>query len=118
MSDTSIVAGGPSEDNFYGMQDNSYRRRSGCWTRCGANICVCILAISTILLVMALAYEFYQQKQIEEHRKAKAQKAGKKYSRLPGKGLIKFGKKIIGSLSDDAEQYDDDGDDDDNSDDS
>ena len=58
MSDTSIVE---YDDYTYETHDDSYRRRGDCWTNIGANICVGILAVTTIVLAAALAYVHYQQ---------------------------------------------------------
>lgn len=60
MSDTSIV-----EYDDYGDEPHhdSYRRRGNCWTNIGANVCVGILAFTTIVLAAVLGYVLYEQNQ-------------------------------------------------------
>jgi hypothetical protein len=101
MSDTSIVYGA-SDD--YEMQNNSYRKRSNCWTRIGANICVGVLTFLTILLLIALLFTFYRQYEMEKLRRLKAQKKGKKFNLPASAGSIfDLAKDFFGGSSDSGE---------------
>jgi hypothetical protein len=78
MSDTSIVQSGSSKDDYgYEIDNNFDHRQSNCWTRIGANVCVCILTLITIFLLVALLYTLYQQNEIEKLRQSKVKKNGK-----------------------------------------
>ena len=105
MSDTSIIASKSSQHSHaYDIENNSYRRKGNCWSRLGANICVGILAISTILLALALAYVLYQHQSMENLRRIKAQKAGKKFNPagIFG-GAVNFAKHVISGSSDNTD---------------
>ena len=78
MSDTSIAY-----RSSYDNDPDSYPNKKGnCWNRIGANICVGILILITIILTIALVYMFYQRNQIERIQKMKAQ--GKSKSNAAG----------------------------------
>jgi hypothetical protein len=104
MSDTSVVTNGSSKHSeLYAMENNSNRRQGNCWTRIGANICVCILTVITILLVIALVYVLYEQHKMEKIRRLRAQKAGKKIGPISTAGLFNFGKNLIGDILDNSD---------------
>jgi hypothetical protein len=87
------------------MENDSNRRQGNCWTRIGANICVCILTVLTILLAIVLVYVLYEQHKMDNIRRLRAQKAGKKIGPVPTAGLINFGKKFIGHIFDNVDNY-------------
>jgi hypothetical protein len=61
MSDTSIVQSDTSNEYDYELEGGTFRRNGNCWTRIGANVCVCILTLSTIFLLVALLYTLSRQ---------------------------------------------------------
>ncbi|CAF0846313.1 unnamed protein product [Adineta ricciae] len=106
MSDTSIVSGDYPQNDFS-------QPRPGCWTTMGANICVMVLAVITIILTAFLIFVIVQ------HPNVKNKKNGGFLSILPfGNKLVKKGSNKIqsGVLDHDEESVEplvDDNDDDD-----
>lgn len=110
MSDTSSKSGVPSRDNEVNETGNKQRsRKRHCWSRVGANICVGILALFTIILSIAIIYVFYEKYQAEQQLKIKTSKNSNKISSfISGKGIWNTFKNIWSSSSDDSETlYDD-----------
>ena len=60
MSDTSIGRGSYDDQ----MEGSSYRTSGGCWRNGGANICVVVLTIVTIILLAFIIYDCYTQYQL------------------------------------------------------
>ncbi|CAF0803484.1 unnamed protein product [Adineta ricciae] len=85
MSDTSVVSGDYPQNDFS-------QPRPGCWTTMGANICVMVLAVITILLTAFLIFVIVQ------HPNVKNKKNGGFLSILPfGNKLVKKGSNKIQS---------------------
>ena len=96
MSDTSIMSGDYPQNDFS-------QPRPGCWTTMGANICVMVLAVVTILLTAFLIFVIVQ------HPNVKNKKNGGFLSILPfGHKLVKKGSnKIQSGALNDAEESED-----------
>lgn len=70
MSDTSIIASDSSKYDYAYKRDN-------CWTRRGANICVFILALLTIILLVALIVLIFTPCELQKVRPTKGKQNGK-----------------------------------------
>jgi formate hydrogenlyase subunit 4 len=103
MSSTSVVSTQSSKYDDIHQQNNSYRRRGNCWTRIGANICVGILAVSTLLLLIALIASLYRLDKMKKLQIIQAKKAGKPYSKIPAGFIIGAVQSLFGSSSDSDE---------------
>jgi len=100
MSDTSII------ERESSMEDNYYRKRGSCWTRIGANICVCILTFSTIFLLVALLFTLNRQQELEKFRRLEAKRNGKNIDMTaPSQGIFSFVQGIFGGSSDSNEKF-------------
>jgi hypothetical protein len=99
MSDTSIGY----RSSYDNDPDNDPHKKGNCWTRIGANVCVGVLLLLTIILSIALIYIFYQKYQMENSYKVKTQGKGGK-SKWPIAGDIVKGFHV--GSSDDEEPYD------------
>lgn len=93
MSDTSIIASDSSKyDYTYEKEKNDYHNKDNCWNRSGANICVVILALCTILLSVALILVIFGPFNVQQNRKTKAQKPVKTTA------SVNAGKQIFGQI--------------------
>ncbi len=111
---TSIRHSRSSDQYGYGMEDRSYRRSDNCWTRIGANTCVCILSLSTIILFVALGTVLYKQYKMERLLLLKAPKNGKKFTPvIPQVNPLHIIGNVYDGLRDDEEIFFDDDDSDD-----
>jgi hypothetical protein len=87
-----------------GIENSSYRKQRTCWSRIGANICVCILASTTILLAVVLAYLAYQQYGTGGLKKSKAQKPG---SPSKSQGILSVFHTMFNTISGNSEAMSD-----------
>ncbi|UJR25036.1 hypothetical protein I4U23_006396 [Adineta vaga] len=98
MSDTSIVGGEASDYDFNGS-------RPGCWNRIGANICVVVLAIITIILAAGLGYMLLPIIQGKKATKVKGANKSNNPAQKIGHGM-KQGLNVIAGESNYDASYD------------
>lgn len=109
MSNTSLQSAVLSRDDDINETGNkNAARKRNCWTRVGANICVGILALSTVVLSIAIIYVLYGKYQAQQQLKLKTHKTTNKInSFISGKGIWNTFKDMWGSVSDDSEMLPD-----------
>ncbi|CAF0931281.1 unnamed protein product [Rotaria sordida] len=105
MSDTTIIASDSlGYDGMYETENYADGSRDSCCTRNGAKICVCILVLSTILIVIAVIFFIFGPYELQIFRKLKGQKNGKNSgSTNSGQGFINAMADIWSSSSDTAD---------------